>query len=172
MNIRIPGAVKFALLFTASAVVLIYVPVEIYRFSWPTATATVTSSSREWFVSTPSNGRGHPVAKIEYAYSVAGTPYSCSNYDVNGPYGHWDLFVSEDDISVMVNAYPVGRSLIVRHKSSTPEFAVIRACQTTTDWMWTIASHLVFGLMLGLWWAGYMSRRRSSSYGDCNAISA
>ena len=152
----IPSTVKFAVGFATFTTLAIDVPSEVYRHLWPTAAATITASNREWIVSTPSNGRGHPIARIEYTYLVGGVRYSCSNYNSSGPYGSWNPFVGEADVSAMVKAYPVGRRVSVHYKSSAPDFAVMRAHRTLIEWMCIIASNLALGVICGLGWSRFI----------------
>jgi len=60
--------VLFPVLFSIVLALVVYLPLNMWRLSWPTATAAIQSSARQWFVTTPSNRKGHPRADIHYTY--------------------------------------------------------------------------------------------------------
>ena len=162
MNKAVKKALIFALRFAGFCFVFIYLPLELYRLSWPTTAATVVSSQRKWFVSTPLNGRGHPIASIAYEYSVAGKTYANTDFDANGPYGHYNPMVGESDVQAMVRSYPVGRAITIRYKSTSPQISVIRAHRTGGQWAFILAGSFLMGMLLYPAWIRFRTGKTSS----------
>ena len=156
----VKSAVTFPACFVAGLVLLVYLPLNLYRLSWPTASATVVTSQREWFTTTPSNGRGFPIAKIEYTYTVDGVSHTGSNYDVNGPYGKWDVFCKEAAIAEVIQTHPVGKVISIYYLKNSPDFAIIRAHNSTGEWLFMIGMNFLLGLMIRANWVAYKNGRR------------
>ena len=152
--------VKFALCFALFSALFFVAPVELYRLTWPKVNATVTSSHREWHVVTPINGRGHPLANIEYEYDVEGKTYSNADFDDNGAFGRNDPFASEARVEAMMQTYPVGRVIQVRYKPGAPQTAMIRPHRSLKQWGWIGLGSFTLGLLLSQSWFKFANRKK------------
>jgi hypothetical protein len=169
--------IVFPVCFVTGLVLLLYLPIDLWRLSWPTTQATVVTSQREWFVTTPSNGRGFPIAKIEYTYNIAGVQHTSANYNVSGPYGYYDPFCREASIAAVLRAHPVGTVVTAYYKQNAPEFAVIRPHKTPAEWLFIVVMNSFLGLVIGANWAAYKAgwrpwKRNVKRTHDCIASHA
>lgn len=147
------------LLFAIGAVLLIYLPRDLWRLSWPTTTATIQTSQRVWHVTTPSNGKGYPLADVVYAYAVNGTNYTCDNYDAEGPYGD-PFFHGEERVADVLGRFPVGSTHTVYYKSGDPSFAVLSPTMSWREWTIYPIAYFLMGIVFRINWLRWKAKRR------------
>ena len=162
MFARLKPFIFVPLITTGIIAVFVYLPVDLWHLSWPTTTGTVIISTRNWHVTTQSNGRGYPEAYVAYEYAVDGNDFVSDRYDVNGPYGNV-LFGGEAAVQEVLDEYPKGGQVKVYYKRDDPSFGILQPTLRRGQWIFYLSGTFVVSLLLYVNWRRWRARREARS---------